>query len=229
MLRQDRQHRGYVASFGWGEYLKHHMIQFACHHCKGMLEANEAAQGTLMQCPLCSKQFTVPEDTKHVPPQSVTTGGWLVFFGILTAATPIFTIGSMYWTWTGSKRAIEWFPVLRDATIWENMGASVLMIYGFFVGLAILHGSPKGKSVATHYLKFRLVVFLFFEGIQMLSLHEIWGKLPPKFWYRILLLVIKEMISFTVWWLYFKESKRVRRTYDPHFISDPVPPAHTPM
>ncbi len=116
-------------------------------------------------------------------------------------------------TWQQSKPAFDKFPTLLTVVYWENFGSIVLLIYGFIVGCIVWSGNPKGRSIARQYL---VINWLGFMGMEVIAL-QMMGGLPTEMMSaasgEVVLGILKTSIGFTVWWSYFKRSKRVKNTY----------------
>ncbi len=141
-------------------------------------------------------------------------GGWLLFFCVgLTILGPLFSFGQMEISWEQAKPAFDFYPSLRTAIYWENLGFSAIIIYGFIVGCIIWGGSPKGKEIAKKYLLIRLFGFIGVEIIAMLLLIDLPAESIDAAIASCFGAGIREFIVFLIWWFYFKKSKRVRNTY----------------
>ena len=141
-------------------------------------------------------------------------GGWLVFFCIiLTIISPLIVLGQMASTWEKARPAFVVYPSLRDACMWENLGITALLIYGFVVGCLIWNGNPRGREIAKKFLLIRLFAFI---GVEVIAL-VMMGNLPSEILgggiSGVFGSVFQALVFFLIWWFYFKKSKRVRNTY----------------
>lgn len=141
-------------------------------------------------------------------------GGWLLFFCV--GLTILIPLKNLWHTTQGFKLAwpaFQEFPALRSVVLWEALGMSVIILYGFVVGCKIWSGNPQGRALARRYLLFSLMGFIAIEVVAIFLLRS----LPTAMVSAGISGVTKELfnqgIYFTVWWLYFKYSKRVRHTY----------------
>lgn len=141
-------------------------------------------------------------------------GGWLLFFCIiLTIISPLLTISQLASGWQEVKPVFNKFPSIKTAMIWESIGILALGVYGFIVGCIIWNGSLKGRVIAKGFLLVRLLGFIAIEILAFAILSD----LPPEiiieavryYFYAVL----REIVFFSIWWLYFQKSKRVKNTY----------------
>jgi len=141
-------------------------------------------------------------------------GGWLVFFCVgLTILGPLFSLGQMGNGWEQAQPAFSRFPAIKSVLIWEYLGSSAILIYGFIVGCMIWSGSSQGRAIARRFLLIRLFGFI---GVEVIAINMMVG-LPSDVTTAGIVGVggalIREVVYFIIWWLYFKMSKRVRNTY----------------
>ena len=160
------------------------------------------------------------EQTPEIPSNNIIgpkgVGGWLMFFGLgLVILGPLFNFGKMNSSWEQSKPAFDSFPTIRAALVVENIGIVVITIAGIFVGLKILSGNLAGRRLAKIYLKGRLIGFIAVEFIAFLLMSNLPSEIMPMLIGNFIGVIIAEAVLFTIWWLYFKRSKRVRNTYGP--------------
>lgn len=142
-------------------------------------------------------------------------GGWLLFFCVgLTILGPLFSLGQMAYTWKQSQTAFAIYPTIESAILCENIGSSVILIYGFIVGCTIWRGNHQGRDIARLFLLFRLSVFVSVELIAVLII----GDLPKQVFAivagGVFVPIGREIAYFAIWWSYFTKSKRVRNTYN---------------
>jgi len=141
-------------------------------------------------------------------------GGWLVFFCIgLTILGPLFSLGQMVSGWEQAQPAFSRFPTIKSVLIWENLGSSALLIYGFIVGCMIWSGSPQGRHIARRFLLIRLFGFIGVELVALLMMSSLPSEVVAGGIGGVVGALFREGVYFTIWWLYFKKSKRVRNTY----------------
>jgi hypothetical protein len=141
-------------------------------------------------------------------------GGWLLFFCVgLTVLSPLLTLGQMVVTWEQSTAAFPSFPSIKSVLIWENLGSTVLLVYGLIVGYMVWSGSPRGRELAKRYLLIRLFGFVGIEVIALLMMSGLPSKMVEEGVAAALANGTATAIFFLLWWLYFTRSKRVRNTY----------------
>ena len=137
----------------------------------------------------------------------------MFFCIILTIISPLIVLGQMASSWDQDRAALVAYPALRDACMWENLGVTALLIYGFVVGCLIWNGNPRGREIAR---KFLLIRFLAFIGVEVIAL-VMMGNLPSEILgggiSGVFGSVFQALVFFLIWWFYFKKSKRVRNTY----------------
>lgn len=142
-------------------------------------------------------------------------GGWLVFFCVgLTILGPLFSLGQMGNGWEQAQPAFSRFPAIKSVLICEYLGSTAILIYGFIVGCMIWSGSSKGRVIARRFLLIRLFGSIVFEVIAI-NMMVRWLPLEIARAGTVGMIgaLIREVVYFTIWWLYFKMSKRVRNTY----------------
>jgi hypothetical protein len=162
-----------------------------------------------------STSFTSTAPTTIAPsngPRGV--GGWLVMFCVgLTILSPLLSLSQMVSNWGLALPAFSRFPTIKSAMIWEYLGSTAILIYGFIVGCIIWSGSPKGRDIARNFLGIRLVGIVAVEIIAFLVL----GDLPSEMMKGVIGgavgTLFREGVYFAVWWSYFVKSKRVQNTY----------------
>lgn len=140
--------------------------------------------------------------------------GWLtVFCVILTILSPIAIIGQMVFIWNQVQSAIVAYPLLRGVCIWENLGSTVLMIYGFLVGCTMLSGSPRGREIAKRFLITRFLSFLGVEIVALVMMRNLPASMLEAGIFGVLGQLLHVLFFTVLWWFYFKNSKRVMATY----------------
>ncbi len=87
------------------------------------------------------------------------------------------------------------------------------MIYGFVVGGMMLSGSPRGREIAKRFLLIRLFAFIGVEIIALLMLRNVPSTMFENAISGLVSSVFHTLVFTAVWWLYFKNSKRVKTTY----------------
>ena len=140
--------------------------------------------------------------------------GWLAFFCFgLTVSGPFYTIFQMTKNWELAQPLFSRFPFLKSAVLWENIGTSALLVYGFVIGCMIWSGSPSGRRMAKQFL----LVHLFASVCISMGSFLFMGTVPKQIFDGIIAsligVTIREGIFFAIWWTYFKKSKRVKNTY----------------
>lgn len=141
-------------------------------------------------------------------------GGWLVFFCVgLTILSPLFSLGQMVSGWEEAEPAFSRFPTIKSVLIWENLGSIAILIYGFIVGCMIWSGSPQGRNIARRFLLIRLFGFIGVEVVALLIMGDLPSEVVAAGIGGVVGALFREGVYFTIWWLYFKKSKRVRNTY----------------
>lgn len=150
-------------------------------------------------------------------------GGWLLFYCVaLTILGPIFSLSRIVKNWEDSIPAFDVYPSIRSAVIVENSGMLALVIYGFITGCQIWSGSMKGHIYARRYLRVRLLGFIAIELLSLVIMSDLPIDLLQKGMGLMLGAVIGETITFTIWTLYFRKSKRVQNTYETRGPNKPV-------
>ncbi|MBP8961976.1 MAG: DUF2569 family protein [Opitutaceae bacterium] len=141
-------------------------------------------------------------------------GGWLVFFCVgLTILGPLFSFGQMVSGWEQAEPAFSRFPTIKSVLMWENLGSTAILIYGFIVGCMIWSGSPQGRAIARRFLLIRLFGFIAVEVIAILIMGDLPSEVVTAGMGGVVGALFREGVYFTIWWFYFKKSKRVRNTY----------------
>jgi hypothetical protein len=148
-------------------------------------------------------------------PHKVKIGGWLAFFCIvLVFLCPFFSLCKMLIDWNNAQAFFKHFPAIKTAAIFEYTGISIILLFGFFIGITILCGNPQGPKLARSYLLIRLIGFISFEFIAFQMINRLPSKIVSLWWSEVTKILLVEAAFFLVWWLYFKFSKRVKNTYD---------------
>jgi len=141
-------------------------------------------------------------------------GGWLVFFCVgLTILAPPSTLGLMAIAWDLAQPALSKFPTIKSALILDNLASSAILIYGFIVGCIIWSGSPQGRDIARRFLLIRLFVFIGLAVVALLIMGDLPSEVIAGKIGGVVVALFREGVYFTIWWLYFKKSKRIRNTY----------------
>lgn len=152
---------------------------------------------------------TVP--TKYGP---VGVGGWLTFFCVgLVVLGPIINLSIMVIGWRDASPLFEQFPALKHSLRFEQVSGGGITLLGFIIGTLIWSGNRHGRTLARIYLLARLIwlpiagVITFMIGIDLPDnlLRVLFGDVVPA--------ILREVIYFTIWWLYFWKSVRVKNTY----------------
>jgi len=139
-------------------------------------------------------------------------GGWLLLFCIvLTIITPILSVSQII---SGHVNAGGMTPAVKTATIIESVGAVLLHFYGFVTGCIVWSGNKNGAVYAKRFLIINIIGFfaiatsvaLLFDSPE--ARHKAIGS--------YILLIPKEIAFFTIWWFYFKYSKRIKFLYENH-------------
>lgn len=142
-------------------------------------------------------------------------GGWLTFFCVaLTILGPLTSFSSLVTGWEQSKPAFDTFPSLETAIILESLVISIIVIYGFITGAMIWSGNKNGKTLAERYLKIRLLGFITVELVVLIILSDLPQEAFNMVIDEILVVAIREVGFFAIWFTYFKKSKRVSLTYE---------------
>jgi len=165
--------------------------------------------------PVIAASTLVPDARQLRPADGGPTGigGWLLFFCVqLTILGPLYSYAQIIDTWAQTEPAFELYPSLRTALLWENVGFSAIGVYGFIVGCIVWSGNRHGDSIAKRYLLVRLGSYFVIElvGLTIISQH------PAIVEAAIIPLIggaIVQVGYFSIWWLYFQRSRRVRNTY----------------
>lgn len=141
-------------------------------------------------------------------------GGWLLFYCItLTMIGPLFTVANILSTWTQISPLFAEYPRLANVMLFENVGMAVIIAYGFVVGCIVWSGNPQGKRRVKEYLIIRLAGFVLIEAVAILMLIGLPVEMVAGGIGGVIGATIREGIYFTIWWLYFLKSVRVRNTY----------------
>jgi hypothetical protein len=148
--------------------------------------------------------------------EGVQVGGWLVVFCVLiTIVGPISWSVSTASTWSIVESLFEQFPSFRTSYILEACGLAAINAYGIWTGFRVWSGGPNGRELARQFLTIRLSGFVLLELVGVATMMD----LPPEILSGgiegLVKGIFKELSFFTVWWAYFKRSKRVRETYGP--------------
>ncbi len=137
-------------------------------------------------------------------------GGWLLLFCIiLTIITPLLSFSQIV---SGHASAGPMSQSHQNASIVESVLAGLLHIYGFITGCIIWSGSKKGLFYAKKFLLINLICFFIIGTIVAILCgspdvrHKVIGS--------YIILIPKEIIFFTIWWFYLKNSKRVKFLYE---------------
>ncbi|WP_441001135.1 GYF domain-containing protein [Fodinibius sp. SL11] len=161
------------------------------------------------------KADEVKQTKKNNSPKSLQgVGGWLTFFCVgLTILGPLLSIGNMISGWEGAKQAFDAFPKFETAIWVENIGISIITIYGFITGAMIWSGNKKGKTLAERYLLIRLFLFIGTELLALMILSDLPQEAYSIMTDEVIVAVFREVFLFGIWFSYFKVSKRVKATY----------------
>jgi Na+-driven multidrug efflux pump len=137
-------------------------------------------------------------------------GGWLLLFCIvLTIITPILSVSQII---SGHVNTGVMTPAVKTATIIESVSAVLLHFYGFLTGCIVWSGNKRGNVYAKRFLITNLAGF-FVIGIIVALLVDL-PDARHKVIGSYIILIPKEIIFLTVWWFYFKKSKRVKYLYE---------------
>ncbi len=163
-----------------------------------------------------SEPFYTPTPAQPMPvPLGPTgVGGWLLLFCVgLTVLGPLFFINQTTEAWKGAEAAFSHFPSLKTGVIVENTGLALIQVCSVVVGLILWGARSGGRALAMRFLIFRISAF---GGVELITLLVL-GDLPTDVLTAVLGGIVgsasKEAFYCTVWWFYFKKSKRVRNTY----------------
>ncbi len=126
---------------------------------------------------------------------------------------PLWSISQTVSSYNQSVLAFAQVPVLKDAFVIECVFTCFVTVYGFLVGWRILNGSTEGKRLALQYLRIRLCGFLIVEALVFSMLNGLSAQAFDQMVVGLYGIVIREVIYFLVWWVYFHKSKRIRNTY----------------
>jgi hypothetical protein len=162
--------------------------------------------------------YAAPQPSETSPPVDVPgpkgVGGWLLFFCVgLTILGPLYNLGQISMNWEQAQPAFAQFPSLKTAVMWENAGTVALIIYGFIVGCMIWGGNPNGREIAKKFLLIRLFGFIGIEFIAVVIMGDMPTEVVASVIGAAVGAIFGNLISFLIWWFYFKKSKRVRNTY----------------
>lgn len=171
--------------------------------------------------PLPSGSSIVQEKSDTSPlidaPSPKGVGGWLLLFCVtLTILSPLANLAQISGIWLQAESALNEFPTLKLAILWENTGRIVLVIYGFIVGCMLWSGNPNGREIAKTFLLIRIFGFIGIEFIAVLIMGDLPTEVSAHVVGSALGAVFRNLIVFLIWWFYFKKSKRVRNTYGAH-------------
>lgn len=171
-----------------------------------------APLNTIVACAETQQAITPPPPVAATGPKGV--GGWLVFFCVvLTILGPLHFLAQISIAWKQFPPVFAQFPNLKTAIMWEQAGLIALLIYGFIVGCMIWNGNPRGREIAKKFLLIRLFGFIGIEFITVVIMRELPSQVVASVIDGVAVAVFVNLISFLIWWLYFKKSKRVRNTY----------------
>lgn len=141
-------------------------------------------------------------------------GGWLLFFCIsLTILGPVFSVLQMFGGWAQAKPAFEIYPSIRTAILVENSCGVLLLVFGAVTGIRIWSGNPHGPSLARRFLAVNLGGFVAMEAAALFVMRDVPEEIFDHGVQGTLSTCLRVLIHATVWWSYFKMSKRVRNTY----------------
>lgn len=153
-----------------------------------------------------------PQPTVKAGPEGV--GGWLLFYCItLTILGPLFTVANIISTWSQLGPAFEQYPRLAQVMLFENVGMTVIIVYGFVVGCIVWSGSLQGRRRVREFLIIRLVGFILVEAVAILMLIGLPVEMVAGGVGGVVGAIIREVIYFLIWWFYFQKSVRVHNTY----------------
>jgi len=101
----------------------------------------------------------------------------------------------------------------------ETIGSIALAVYGIVIGNKIRKGDTEGKRLAKQYLKVNFVGSIGLEFVVTLLIALGASSISLSFSGDALVVPIAtkiffKMTFFSVWWVYFDNSKRVKNTYD---------------
>jgi len=158
------------------------------------------------------EKLTVKEEEEETGPKGV--GGWLLIFCIgLTILAPLGTLAKILSELETAGPVLSEIPGGIQILGFENAGRIAILIYGFVIGCRIWGGSSQGRRLAKQYLVVRLFGVIGYESVTLILLSGMLGETIAWCARDIAVVVICESLLFTVWWLYFRISKRVRNTY----------------
>jgi hypothetical protein len=137
-------------------------------------------------------------------------GGWLLLFCVvLTIITPLLSASQII---SAHAKAEVMTPSAKIAAIIESILAGSLHLYGFITGCIVWSGNKRGNIYAKRFLLINLIGF-FVVATTVALLFD-----SPDVRHRVIgsyiILAPKEVIFFTVWWLYFAKSKRIKYLYE---------------
>jgi hypothetical protein len=139
-------------------------------------------------------------------------GGWLLLFCIvLTIITPILSASQIV---SGYVNTPITNSTVKAALIIESGIGGLLHFYGFVTGCIVWSGNKNGAVYAKRFLIINIIGFfaiatsvaLLFDSPE--ARHKVIGS--------YILLIPKEIAFFTIWWFYFKYSKRIKFLYENH-------------
>lgn len=140
-------------------------------------------------------------------------GGFLLFFCIiLTILHPLATSISVFGSWL-VLRDISDVSLTDKVLRPDNLCELLLSAYGFFVGVRIWSGSPKGRTFARRYLALRLLGSIGMSAFTVFLIIGLPIEATITMWIRVFISVAGWIGYFTIWWMYFAYSKRVMNTY----------------
>jgi hypothetical protein len=199
------------------------IVPFTLAWTEGMTEwapLNTVLPGGSIPPPIPSSHSPIPQVSatasgaaqKALRPGDI--GGWLLFFCVsLIVLSPVFSIWQMVTNWQASESFFSIYPTIEIAVVLENLWVVGLLVYGVLVGLDIRRGNHRGRAKARGYLRGRLFGFIGIEIMVLLVASDTPSSLYSTLVVAVIGTCIREVIVFSIWWAYFKNSKRVRDTY----------------
>ncbi len=140
-------------------------------------------------------------------------GGWLLLFCVsLTILTPIATLWSI--SIYGDLFDID--PLLDIVMSIDILSTLILNIWGFFTGIIVWRGKQTGRSTARTFLKGNLILWVSSDLLTLIITSGS-SNIFHEYQFETIKSIFHAIIYFTIWWLYFKKSKRVRNTYGKEF------------
>lgn len=149
---------------------------------------------------------------------------WLRFFSvILIVLSPLGAIKDLLSVWQSFPPQVLrefWgvFPLFTVCIFLLNIATIFIAAYGIRVGFILWRLAPSGKSESQRYLILRLGLNL---GLLLMMFMVVDATMPDaarKVYFEnlgdgVVSSITSEIVFFTVWWLYFMKSKRVKATY----------------